>query len=87
MTLQRDTVEVGGNIGQITIGKLPDGVKNDSLTWVPVRLYSEADGGIPGPTDSPNEVSIFCYRITSFKESYLLALSSVCLHCPTQCNS
>ncbi|KIJ55013.1 hypothetical protein M422DRAFT_153182, partial [Sphaerobolus stellatus SS14] len=56
ITLQRETVEIGGNIGQLTIGNLPDGVSNNSLTWVPVRRYSQAQGGTPGPSDSPNEV-------------------------------
>ncbi|KAF8530168.1 acid protease [Hysterangium stoloniferum] len=55
ITLQRETIEVGGNVGQLTIGQLPEGVSNDSLTWVPVRLYSEAQGGIPGPSNNPTE--------------------------------
>ncbi|KIJ46018.1 hypothetical protein M422DRAFT_29439 [Sphaerobolus stellatus SS14] len=59
ITLQRETVQVGGNIGQITIGKLPDGVSNDSLTWVPVRLYSEDQGGLPPPTGSNERYPLF----------------------------
>ncbi|KIJ31215.1 hypothetical protein M422DRAFT_36305 [Sphaerobolus stellatus SS14] len=59
MTLQRDSVQVGGNIGQITIGKLPDGVTNDSLTWVPVRLYSEEQGGLPPPSNSNESYPLF----------------------------
>lgn len=43
-------------MGQLTIGQLPDGVSNDSLTWVPVRLYTEDQGGIGGPTSSPKEL-------------------------------
>ena len=56
--MQRETVEVGGNVGQLTIGQLPDGVSNASLTWVPVRLYTEAQGGVAGPSASPNEVRV-----------------------------
>jgi hypothetical protein len=56
VTLQRDTVAVGGNVGSLTIGELPGGIKNESLTWVPVRMYTEAQGGLPPPPDSPNEV-------------------------------
>ncbi|KAF8582572.1 acid protease [Ramaria rubella] len=56
VTLEREDVEVGGNLGQLTIGELPAGVSNDSLTWVPVRLYSLADGGLASPSTSPNEI-------------------------------
>ncbi|KAF8530176.1 acid protease [Hysterangium stoloniferum] len=55
VTLQRETVEVGGNVGQLTIGQLPEGVSNDSLTWVPVRLYTSAQGGLSGPSNNPNQ--------------------------------
>ncbi|KIJ46017.1 hypothetical protein M422DRAFT_778570 [Sphaerobolus stellatus SS14] len=55
ITLQRDSFDLGGDIGQLTIGKLPDGVSNDSLTWVPVRLYSQEQGGFPPSSDSPDE--------------------------------
>ncbi|KAF9456223.1 aspartic peptidase domain-containing protein [Collybia nuda] len=55
VTLQRDTVDVGGNAGMLSIGALPGGVKNESLTWVPVRTYSAAEHGLPPPPDSPNE--------------------------------
>ncbi|KIJ37527.1 hypothetical protein M422DRAFT_231573 [Sphaerobolus stellatus SS14] len=55
ISLQRDTIELGGNIGQLTIGKLPDGISNDSLTWVPVRLYTQEQGGISGPSNSLND--------------------------------
>lgn len=56
VTVQRDTVQIGGNAGVLTLGGLPSGVKNESLTWVPVRLYTSEEGGIPGPTEAPNEV-------------------------------
>ncbi|KAH9841457.1 acid protease [Rhodofomes roseus] len=54
VTLQRDTIDVSGN-GQLTIGELPDGVDNSSLTWVPVRLYSTTDGGLQAPTYAAGE--------------------------------
>ncbi|KAI0917092.1 hypothetical protein AcW2_007316 [Taiwanofungus camphoratus] len=55
ITLQRDTVDVSGK-GQITVGELPEGIDNSSITWVPVRLYSFADGGLSPPTFAPHEV-------------------------------
>jgi len=55
ITLQRDTVDVGGNVGLLSIGELPKGTTNDSLTWVPLRRYSVSEGGLPPPPDSPNE--------------------------------
>lgn len=54
--LQRDTIDVGKNNGALTIGKLPDGIDNSSLTWVPVRLYKPEDGGLDPPTFAPNEI-------------------------------
>ncbi|KAI0763576.1 acid protease [Trametes elegans] len=54
ITLQRNTIDVSGE-GQITIGQLPEGVDNSSITWVPVRLYDPADGGLDAPSFAPNE--------------------------------
>ncbi|KAI9443354.1 acid protease [Lactarius indigo] len=54
--LQRDAIDVSRNNGALTIGKLPDGIDNSSLTWVPVRLYKSEDGGLSPPTFAPNEV-------------------------------
>jgi hypothetical protein len=55
--LQRNEIEDNGpGNGTLTIGKLPDGVDNSSLTWVPVRLYNPSEGGITPPTFAPNEV-------------------------------
>ncbi|KAJ3502218.1 hypothetical protein NLJ89_g8983 [Agrocybe chaxingu] len=56
VTLQRNTVDIGGNIGMLSIGELPPGVNASELTWVPLRAYDYDDGGIPGPPDAPNEV-------------------------------
>ncbi|KAH9949840.1 acid protease [Amylocystis lapponica] len=55
ITLQRDTIDVGGN-GQLTIGQLPEGVLNSSITWVPVRLYSPENGGLSPPAFASQEV-------------------------------
>jgi hypothetical protein len=54
--LQRDTIDVSGNNGALTIGKLPQGIDNSSLTWVPVRLYTPGDGGLSPPSFAPDEV-------------------------------
>lgn len=56
VTLQRDTVDIGGNVGMLSIGELPEGISNESVTWVPVRTYTPAQGGLRPPLDSPNEV-------------------------------
>jgi hypothetical protein len=55
ISLQRSTIDISGT-GALTLGTLPDGVDNSSLTWVPVRLYSAAEGGITPPTFAPSEV-------------------------------
>lgn len=52
VTLQRDKIELGGNVGMLSIGELPAGISNDSLTWVPIRGYSAAQGGLNSPTDT-----------------------------------
>lgn len=57
VTLQRDTVDVGGNLGVLSLGELPGGVQSENFTWVPLRAYSPDEGGLPAPSDSPNEVS------------------------------
>ncbi|KIJ93822.1 hypothetical protein K443DRAFT_377715 [Laccaria amethystina LaAM-08-1] len=56
VTLQRDSIQVGGNAGMLSIGEMPSGVSKDSLTWVPIRAYPYTQGGLPAPPDSPNEV-------------------------------
>ncbi|KZT06710.1 acid protease [Laetiporus sulphureus 93-53] len=55
-TLQRDTVQLGGNAGVLSLGGLPAGVREEQLVWVPVRAYTADQGGLPPPTDAPNEV-------------------------------
>lgn len=47
LSLQReDPTPAGSNAGVMTIGGLPSGISNDSLTWVPVRQY-------------PSQISVF----------------------------
>ncbi|KAJ7739036.1 aspartic peptidase domain-containing protein [Mycena maculata] len=55
ISLQSATIDISGT-GALTLGALPDGVDNSSITWVPVRLYTEAEGGLAPPTFAPNEV-------------------------------
>ena len=55
-TLQRDTIDIGGNVGQLSIGELPAGIKTESLTWVPLRTYTPQEGGLAPPSDAPQEV-------------------------------
>jgi len=61
--LQRDMIDVSGSNGALTIGKLPDGIDNSSLTWVPVRLYKPGDGGMNPPTFAPDEVYPFRWEV------------------------
>jgi hypothetical protein len=56
ISLQRDTVDLGGNQGMLSIGELPAGIATEDLTWVPLRGYTTAEGGLPAPEESPNEV-------------------------------
>lgn len=53
--LQRNTIDIGGGSGTLTVGKLPDGITDDQITWVPVRLYSPEEGGAASPSFAPNE--------------------------------
>ncbi|PFH49467.1 hypothetical protein AMATHDRAFT_63168 [Amanita thiersii Skay4041] len=62
VTLQRDTVQIGGNVGMLSIGELPETVKNESLIWVPLRAYSNAEGGLPSPPGS-NEVYPIAWEV------------------------
>ena len=62
ITLQRNQVDVGGE-GTMHIGKLPDGIDESLMTWVPVRLYSMEDGGMPPPSFARQEVYPFRWEI------------------------
>jgi len=80
ISLQRDEIDVGVNNGTLTIGKLPDGVDNSSLTWVPVRLYTPAEGGLNPPSFAPNEIYPFRWEIDIdgvFLDGKLLANSTI----------
>src|SRR5882762_6514905 len=54
--MQRDTFEIGGNVGLLSLGEFPTSLQRDRLTWVPLRAYSVAEGGLSAPIDSPDEV-------------------------------
>jgi hypothetical protein len=60
ITLQRNTIDIGGNEGSLTIGELPNGISNSSLTWVPVRLYPSNVGGLTPPSFASDEVYPLC---------------------------
>ncbi|PPQ64155.1 hypothetical protein CVT24_008790 [Panaeolus cyanescens] len=62
ITLQRNTIDLSGE-GLLTVGKLPDGIDNTSLTWVPVRLYRPEEGGMVPPTYAPDEVYPYRWEI------------------------
>ena len=53
LTLKRDFIQVRGNAGILSIGEMPSGVSEDSLTWVPILAYPY---WFPAPPDSPNKV-------------------------------
>ncbi|CAK5265417.1 unnamed protein product [Mycena citricolor] len=55
ISLQRSTIDISG-VGALTLGSLPAGVDNSTITWAPVRLYSPAEGGINPPSFAPNEI-------------------------------
>jgi phytepsin len=55
-------MNIGGNLGMLSIGELPTGVKTSDLTWAPLRSYSTELGGLPAPADSPSEVRFFVRR-------------------------
>lgn len=63
ITLQRDSVSIGGNLGEMSLGELPAGVTNDTLTWVGLRRYSPQDGGLSPPADSPGEVYPIAWEV------------------------
>ncbi|KAJ4490275.1 aspartic peptidase domain-containing protein [Lentinula aciculospora] len=80
ISLQRSEIDVGIDNGTLTIGKLPDGVDNSSLTWVPVRLYSPSEGGLSPPTFATDEVYPLRWEIDIdgvYLDGKLLATSTV----------
>lgn len=76
---QRGALDKSGH-GALTIGKLPDGIDNSSLTWVPVRRYGSHEGGLHAPSFAPEEVRVLPPIISDkalIKSSILLGLSLV----------
>lgn len=66
LTLQRESILPGGNIGELTIGGLPEGFSSETLTWAPVRLYDAEEGGLDSPLNGPKEVWVIpTYQIFS----------------------
>ncbi|OBZ78046.1 Cathepsin E [Grifola frondosa] len=63
ITLQRDTLMLGGDAGLLSLGALPPGVQFDQLTWVPVRAYSPDEGGLPPSPQAPDEVYPLVWEI------------------------
>ncbi|KAG9309609.1 aspartic peptidase domain-containing protein [Chiua virens] len=63
ITLQRDTIQIGGNEGMLSIGQLPSTVQSESLTWVNVRGYPASQGGLSAPADAPGEVYPVAWEI------------------------
>jgi len=63
ISLQRDAVDVGGNFGMLSLGSYPSGMTNDTFTWVPIRAYTPAEGGLSPPPDSPNEVYPIAWEV------------------------
>jgi phytepsin len=56
ITLQRDSLDIGGNAGVLSLGELPPGIQESALTWAPIRAYPNA---LQAPADSPKEVGFF----------------------------
>ncbi|TRM60941.1 aspartic peptidase domain-containing protein [Schizophyllum amplum] len=63
VTLQRDTIDHGGSVGMLSLGELPSGVSNDSLTWLPLRTYAAEQGGLSPPSNSPDEEYPFTWEV------------------------
>ena len=62
VTLQRTTPTFSGNVGSLTLGGLPAGVVNSSLTWMPVRRYSAEQNGVVVP-EAPEETYPYAWDI------------------------
>ncbi|KAF9483409.1 acid protease [Pholiota conissans] len=65
LSLQRDERDPTRTekTGFLTLGKLPHGIDNSSLTWVPVRLYAVEDGGMGPPSFAADEVYPYRWEI------------------------
>ena len=65
ISLQRDTVDIGGNQGILSVGELPADIAAEDLNWVPLRRYTAAEGGLPAPDEFPNEVHFKCVLLSA----------------------
>lgn len=65
ISLQRDTVDIGGNQGILSVGELPADIAAEDLNWVPLRRYTAAEGGLPAPDEFPNEVRFKCVLLSA----------------------
>lgn len=64
VTLQRATIDTAESApGLLTVGKLPDGTTDDEITWVPVKLYKESEGGLAAPTFAKDEVYPYRWEV------------------------
>ena len=63
ITLQRDSVDIGENMGIMSSGKLPAAVNNDSLTWVKARGYTTAESGMTALPDSPGDLYPIAWEV------------------------
>ena len=63
ITLQRDSIDIGENMGILLLGKLPTAVNNDSLTWLKVRGYTTAEGGTAAPPDSSGDLYPIAWEV------------------------
>lgn len=62
MTLQRTTPSFSGDVGTLTLGGLPPGIDNSSLTWTDVRLYTPEQGGLSVP-EAPGEHYPYAWEV------------------------
>jgi hypothetical protein len=65
ISLQRDTIDISGHQGVLSIGELPPGITADQMTWTDVRGYPTTQGGLHAPLESPTEVSFLDPRLGS----------------------
>lgn len=77
ITLQRDTIQIGGNEGMLSVGQLPPTVQSESLTWVNVRGYPPTQGGLNAPSDAPGEVR--SAQVTTVR--LLISTSMIMIRC------
>lgn len=54
ITLQRETIDPGGNLGTLTLGGLPETVDRDQITWADVRRYNATEVGLPSSISEAN---------------------------------